>query len=170
MGSRKKSFEFPLREKVIFWVSKIVHLSIFIVIPVLVVGWVPTLVGLLISGIACGICLATVFQLAHVVTETEFVALEQTTDATKMENEWMIHQLSSTANFATKNKFLTWILGGLNYQVEHHLFPKISHIHYPAINKLVRETCQEFNVKYLEYKTLNSAFKSHVSVIQSMSR
>ncbi|MNR43392.1 Fatty acid desaturase [compost metagenome] len=82
----------------------------------------------------------------------------------------MIHQLSSTANFATKNKFLTWILGGLNYQVEHHLFPKISHIHYPAINKLVRETCQEFNVKYLEYKTLNSAFKSHVSVIQSMSR
>lgn len=170
MGSRKKSFDFPLREKVIFWVSKAIHISIFIVIPILTVGWLSTLVGLLISGIACGICLATVFQLAHVVTETEFVALEETTDATKMENEWMIHQLSSTANFATKNKFLTWILGGLNYQVEHHLFPKISHIHYPAINKLVRETCLEFNVKYLEYKTFNLAFKSHVNVIQSMSR
>lgn len=166
MGSKKTAFVFPLREKVIFWISKFVHLNLFIIIPVLVVGWLPTLIGLLVSSVICGLCLAIVFQLAHVVDETTFTVLDA--DSTKMEDEWMIHQLSTTANFATKNKFLTWILGGLNYQVEHHLFPKISHVHYPEINKLVKQTCLEFNVRYIEFATFTRAFQSHVKVIENM--
>ena len=58
------------------------------------------------------------------------------TDTNKIEDEWAIHQLKTTANFATKSRIATWFMGGLNYQVEHHLFPKISHIHYPKINKI----------------------------------
>lgn len=165
LGRDSDKFPFPLREKFIFWVSKAFHLVIFVVVPVMVIGWLPTLVGLLVAGMVCGVCLATVFQLAHVVSETEFKTIE----ADKVEEEWMIHQLQSTANFATKNRILTWLLGGLNFQVEHHLFPKISHVHYPAINKIVQQTCDEFQVKYLEFRSFRQAFKSHVLVLKHMS-
>jgi linoleoyl-CoA desaturase len=115
--------------------------------------------------VVCGLCLAIVFQLAHVVDETTF----KTIDNAKVEEEWMIHQLQSTANFATKNKVITWLLGGLNFQVEHHLFPKISHIHYPAINKIVQQTCREFDIGYLEFESFSKAFLSHWLTIRQMS-
>lgn len=166
MSGSKDKFYFPINERIIFWASKIFHFILFIIIPVCVVGWLPTLIGLLISGSVCGMCLAVVFQLAHVVDETEFKSL----DSSKIEEEWMIHQIQSTANFSTSSSILTWLLGGLNFQVEHHLFPKISHIHYPAINKIVKQTCDEFNIKYNEYHTFWKAFKSHISVIQQMSK
>lgn len=166
LGKQSALFNMPNKEKWIFWVSKFIHLQIFITIPVLLVGWLPALLGLLIAGFACGICLATVFQLAHVVTETEFTASEPG----RMEDEWTVHQLSTTANFATRNKVLTWLLGGLNFQVEHHLFPKISHIHYPEINKIVKNVCEEFRINYIEFATFGQAWKSHASVIKSMSR
>lgn len=166
LGKTSAVFYFPLREKVIFWVSKIFHFMLFIVIPIWLVGLVPTLVGLLIAGVVCGLLLAIVFQLAHVVAGTDFNA----GDTLKIEDEWMVHQLNTTANFATKSPILTWLLGGLNFQVEHHLFPKISHVHYPALNAIVRETCQEFNVKYVEFKSFWQAMRSHVKVIQTMSR
>ncbi|KGE12283.1 fatty acid desaturase family protein [Sphingobacterium deserti] len=166
MGPASEKFQFPMKERWIFWTSKVLHFTLFIVVPVLVVGWLPTLIGLLIAGAVCGMSLATVFQLAHVVGGTEF----KTIDASKVEEEWMIHQIQSTANFATKSKILTWMLGGLNFQVEHHLFPKISHVHYPAINRIVRQTCQEFNIQYNEFNTFWCAFRSHVGVIHAMSR
>jgi linoleoyl-CoA desaturase len=80
----------------------------------------------------------------------------------KFEKEWAVHQISTTANFATKSKLVSWFLGGLNFQVEHHLFPGISHVHYPQINKLVKETCKEFNIAYLEHRTMAKAFFSHL--------
>ncbi|MFZ4262105.1 fatty acid desaturase family protein [Sphingobacterium sp. HJSM2_6] len=165
LSVNSEKFHFPRNEKIIFWVSKFIHFNIFITIPIIFVGFGPTFIGLLVTSIVCGLCLATVFQLAHVVDETEF----KTLDNYKVEDEWMIHQLQSTANFATKSKILTWLLGGLNYQVEHHLFPKISHIHYPKINEFVKETCVEYDIKYNEYKTFVDAFKSHLKVIKSMS-
>ncbi|NGF57190.1 acyl-CoA desaturase [Parapedobacter sp. SGR-10] len=166
MGDSKAQFDFPMRERIIFWTSKVIHFGLFIVLPVVVVGWLPTLLGLLIAGAVCGMSLATVFQLAHVVEETEF----KTINEAKVEEEWMIHQIQSTANFATKSKVLTWILGGLNFQVEHHLFPKICHVHYPAINRIVRQTCEEYNIKYNEFASFWGAFRSHVQVIHAMSR
>jgi linoleoyl-CoA desaturase len=73
-----------------------------------------------------------------------------------MEDEWAIHQIKTTANFATKNKLVSWLVGGLNFQIEHHLFPKISHIHYPAISKIIRNACQEYGIAYLEYPKSDS--------------
>jgi len=165
LSIHSEKFNFPRNERIIFWLSKFIHFNIFITIPIIYVGLVPTIIGLLITSVVCGLCLATVFQLAHVVDETEFKTLENY----KVEDEWMIHQLQSTANFATKSRVLTWLLGGLNYQVEHHLFPKISHIHYPKINDLVKETCIEYDIKYNEYETFYAAFRSHLKVIKSMS-
>ncbi|WP_392470359.1 fatty acid desaturase family protein [Sphingobacterium cellulitidis] len=166
MGQTSDLFHFPLKEKFIFWISKILHFLFFIIIPVWTVGLIPTLVGIAISGIVCGMSLATVFQLAHVVDGTKFKTLKEF----RIEEEWMIHQIQSTANFATQNKILTWLLGGLNYQVEHHIFPKVSHVHYPALNLIVRETCTEFNIQYNEYTSFWNAFKSHLRVIHAMSK
>ncbi len=166
MGVDADRFQFPLKEKIIFWTSKLLHFCLFIIVPVICVGWLPTLIGLLIAGAVCGMSLATVFQLAHVVSGTSF----KTIDESRVEEEWMVHQIQSTANFATRSKILTWLLGGLNFQVEHHLFPKISHVHYPAINRIVQQTCQEYNVQYNEFKGFWSAFRSHVGVIHAMSR
>src|SRR5690606_20976034 len=84
----------------------------------------------------------------------------------EIENEWAVHQVNTTVNFATKNKTINWLLGGLNFQVEHHLFPRISHVHYPALNKIVRETCQEFDIYYKEFPTMFAALRSHVTYLK----
>lgn len=166
MGTKTEEFNFPRKEKVIFWISKAIHFTLFVIIPIYVLGFVPTILGILIISIVCGFTLATVFQLAHVVENTEFKTIEDL----QVQEEWMIHQIQSTSNFATKNKIVTWLLGGLNFQVEHHLFPKVSHVHYPALNKIVKETCLEFNLQYNEYQTTFQAFRAHINVINSLSR
>lgn len=115
-----------------------------------------------------GVILAVVFQLAHIVENTEFVTPVSMDD--KIESNWAVHQLVTTTNFATKNHVLIWLLGGLNFQVEHHLFPKISHVHYRKINKILIDTCKEFGVVYNEYPTMTKAFISHMSHIKSLGK
>ena len=88
----------------------------------------------------------------------------------RLSDEWAVHQLKTTANFATRNKLISWYVGGLNFQVEHHLFPKISHIHYPAINKIVKKACEEYNVTYIEYPKMVDAVVSHVSFLRDMGK
>lgn len=149
-----------LQEHFNFWVWKLIHFSLFIVIPIYTIGLVETIIGYNIMGFVCGLLLAIVFQLAHVVEETDFVT--PISDTTQIEKEWAIHQVSTTANFATKSKLVNRLLGGLNFQIEHHLFPRISHIHYPDLNKIVRETCREFNIVYKEFPTILSAIRSHL--------
>ena len=168
MGQKAERKTMPLREHFIFWATKIGYIAVYFIIPLAAVGWLPALVGWLIAGISCGFCLAVVFQLAHVVEATQFPVADN--DSGKIEQEWMVHQLSTTANFATRSRVVSWLLGGLNFQVEHHLFPRISHVHYPAINKLVKATCKEFGVTYLEHKTMAGAFISHLRHIYQLGR
>lgn len=162
-GRRKK---LDLKEHVIFWLTKVGYLFLYLILPIIMVGWMETLVGFLVLSVVCGFSISIVFQLAHVVEGTQFP--EPNLETKKIEKEWAIHQLSTTANFATKSKVVSWFLGGLNFQVEHHLFPGISHIHYPQINKLVKETCREFNVAYLEHRTMGQAFFSHILHIKKL--
>ncbi|KAB2912729.1 MAG: acyl-CoA desaturase [Bacteroidetes bacterium] len=143
-----------------FWISKVLHIIIFVIIPGFTVGFTSAIVGYLILAFTAGIIVAVVFQLAHVVEDAHFLSTDENAGV-NVETEWAIHQINTTVNFATRSKVLSWLLGGLNFQVEHHLFPKISHIHYPNINKIVRETCKEFNVSYKEFPTMFSAFISH---------
>ncbi|MGV3762578.1 fatty acid desaturase family protein [Parapedobacter sp.] len=168
MGQPAERKSMPLREHFIFWATKIGYIAVYFGIPIVAVGWLPALVGWLIAGVSCGFFLAVVFQLAHVVEATQFPVADE--GSGKIEQEWMVHQLSTTANFATGSRTVSWLLGGLNFQVEHHLFPRISHVHYPAINKLVKATCKEFGVTYLEHRTMVGAFASHLRHIYRLGR
>jgi linoleoyl-CoA desaturase len=151
-----------------FWVVKLYHAAFFIIIPIYMVGWVSWLVGFFVTGCFAGFILSIVFQLAHTVTETDFPVAIQPQNV--MPDEFAAHQIQTTANFATKSKIVSWLVGGLNFQIEHHLFPKISHVHYPAISKIVKKTCADFKLKYNEYPTVLSAIKSHVLYLKLMSK
>jgi len=149
-----------------FWLYKGISLAIFIVIPMVKVGVMDTVIGYLIMTLVAGFILSIVFQLAHTVEHTHFPMPNELSG--KMEDEWAIHQIKTTANFATRNHIVSWYVGGLNFQIEHHLFPKISHIHYPQISKIIRQACKEYGVTYIEYKHMRQAVISHVSFLKHM--
>jgi linoleoyl-CoA desaturase len=157
--------KFSPMQHVTFWAAKAFYYVIMIVIPILWVGWQHWLVGFLATTMFAGVVLSVVFQLAHTVEETAFPVPTANND---IENEWAIHQVQTTANFATKNKLICWLVGGLNFQIEHHLFPKISHVHYPAISKIIKSTCEEFNIKYVEFRHTRDAIVSHMSHLKKM--
>lgn len=167
LAPNQPKLAFSTKEHIIFWASKIGYTLVFVVLPFVLVGWY-AIVGYLIICAVCGITLSVVFQLAHVVEGTDFPEPNAVTN--KIEQEWAIHQIQTTANFSTGNRVLSWLLGGLNHQVEHHLFPRISHVHYPAISKMVKETCEEFNINYIEFPTMFAAFRSHYSIIRSLGK
>ena len=157
-----------LSDHLIFWAFKVFHLFLFIGLPVYMVGFSSWLISFLIFTLVAGFVLSLVFQLAHTVEHTQFPVADLETG--KMENEWAVHQVKTTANFATNNKVVNWLVGGLNFQIEHHLFPKISHIHYPAISKIIRQTCTEFGLTYIEYSRVRYAVASHVAFLRQMGR
>ncbi len=157
-----------MNEHFSFWGFKVVHILLFVVTPIITVGFLPWLIGFLIYGCFAGIVLSVVFQLAHTVQETQFPIADIVTG--KVEDEWAVHQLKTTANFATKSKFWNWFTGGLNFQVEHHLFPNISHVHYPEISNIVKAVCQKYNMPYLEHRKTRYAFASHVAHLKAIGR
>jgi linoleoyl-CoA desaturase len=148
-----------------FWTAKIGYYFMMIALPIYMLGFTNWLIGFLTITMFSGLILSVVFQLAHTVEETAFPVPAANND---IENEWAIHQIETTANFATRNKLVSWLVGGLNFQIEHHLFPKISHIHYPSISKIIKDTCDEFDVKYIEYKRTRDALVSHLSYLKRM--
>lgn len=151
-----------------FWGFKALNLFLYVGLPIYMLGFMPWLVGFLVFTTFAGFILSIVFQLAHTVEHTAFPMPDA--ESGRMEDEWAIHQLKTTANFATNNKIVCWLVGGLNFQVEHHLFPKISHIHYPAISKIIRKACEEYGVPYIEYARTRQAIASHVSFLKQMGR
>jgi linoleoyl-CoA desaturase len=158
-----------VKERIIFWLSKVLYAVFYILIPAYFVGWSTWAIGYLSMAMILGLTLAIVFQLAHVVENAEFVHIEAD-DTVKLDEEWAIHQVKTTANFAPKNKIISWYVGGLNFQVEHHLFPRISHVHYPAISKIVKETCREFGIAYNEFPTMTRAIASHFRTMRELGR
>lgn len=169
----KKIGSFPLKkmsttDHIQFWLVKIWHLAVFVIVPIAVYGILPWLAGFVTMSLVGGFILSIVFQLAHTVEDAHFPLPDESTN--RLPDEFAAHQIKTTANFATNNKAISWFVGGLNFQVEHHLFPKISHVHYPAINKIVMEVCKEHELAYLEYPTLSSAVKAHVVFLKQMGK
>jgi linoleoyl-CoA desaturase len=160
--------KYKTKDHISFWLTKLVYMFVFIALPIWMVGFVPMLLGYTMLTVVCGTVIAIVFQLAHVVEETEF--LNPVNKDQAAETEWAVHQIQTTSNFATRNKIVHWFTGGLNHQVEHHLFPRISHVHYPALNKIVKETCEQFGIQYNEHRTVMLAVKSHVVHLREMGR
>ncbi|MGN6421323.1 MAG: fatty acid desaturase family protein [Pseudobacter sp.] len=155
-----------LSDHVVFWSFKVLNLFLFIGLPIYTMGFTSWLISFLIFTIVAGLVLSLVFQLAHTVEHTAFPMPDEVTG--KLEDEWAVHQIKTTANFATNNKVVCWLVGGLNFQIEHHLFPKISHVHYPAISKIIRKTCQEYGINYIEYPRVRYAVASHVAFLKQM--
>lgn len=156
-----------IKDHFFFWFYKIVCYSLFIVVPMFTVGVLPALIGFFTMTLVCGFIISIIFQLAHTVEHTHF---PHPAEDGRMPDEWAVHQLKTTANFATKSKLISWLVGGLNFQVEHHLFPKISHIHYPAISKIVKQACSEYGVVYIEYPKMYQAIASHVAFLKQMGK
>ncbi|QNH63307.1 fatty acid desaturase family protein [Hymenobacter sediminicola] len=157
-----------LSDHLVFWGFKVFNLLLYVVVPIYMVGFLGWLAGFAVTTCFAGLVLSLVFQLAHTVEATAFPMPHETTN--KLEDEWAIHQIKTTANFATENRLISWLVGGLNFQVEHHLFPKISHVHYPAISKILKQVCGEYGVAYNEYPKMRYAVASHVAFLRQMGR
>jgi linoleoyl-CoA desaturase len=119
-----------------------------------------------VAALVLGTVLSMVFQLAHCVEEAEFPLVPE--PSRRMENPWAVHQAETTVNFARRSRVLAWLLGGLNFQIEHHLFPRISHANYPAMSRLVEEACRDFGIKYAENTTFTAAMASHFRWLRRM--
>lgn len=152
-------------------ISKVIYYVYIALIPMLVmnISWWQWAIGFCTMHFVCGSILAFVFQIAHVMPDIEFMT-KDTYDEQNEEISWAKHQMMTTANFSNWNPMFTWYVGGLNYQIEHHLFPDISHIHYPKISKIVRKTAQEFGVKYHYHKTFGGAIIQHLRLLHQLGK
>ncbi len=153
---------------VIFIAGKVVFFTLALGIPLYFRAWLPVLAFYLLTCLINGVLLSVVFQLAHCVGEADFPLPDEATNT--METHWAVHQVETTVDFARRSRVLTWLLGGLNYQVEHHLFHKICHVHYPALSKVVEDTCKEFEIKYNEHTTFMAGVISHFRWLRQMGR
>lgn len=164
LKSQDKSFVAALTEIIVY---KLLYVVLTLVLPLMATS-VPVLhvvLGYLMMHFLCGLILALIFQSAHVLEETDFFEPDE---KGSVENNWAIHQLRTTANFANGGRIFSWLIGGLNYQIEHHLFPHICHVHYAAISGIVEETARQYNVPYHKHKTFYGALKSHFSLLNRL--
>jgi linoleoyl-CoA desaturase len=157
----RKEF-FALLASVSLW--KAIYFSVFLVLPMIIApfSWWVTLIGFLIMLYVIGFMMAIIFQAAHVMPETAF---PEAPENGKITQNWTVHQLITTTNFAPNNKLLSWYVGGLNFQVEHHLFPNICHVHYKALSKIVRETAEEFDLPYNSIGKFREAVAEHAKML-----
>ena len=119
-----------------------------------------------VAGLVTGTALSVVFQVAHCVEEAEFPVPRVSTG--RIDHAWAVHQAETTVDFARRSRLVTWLVGGLNFQTEHHLFPRISHVNYPAISTLVEETCRDFGIRYTEFTSFRAGMASHFRWLRRM--
>jgi linoleoyl-CoA desaturase len=153
-------------QHLIFWTSKLLYGVFYGLIPIYALGWQPWLIGFLTIHITMGLVLSVVFQLAHMVEKTGFDTVGEGHKV--IDTEWAIHEIRTTADFAPENKIVSWLVGGLNFQIEHHLFPQISHIHYFALSKIVRQQCELFGLPYNYYSSTRQALYSHIRLMRRL--
>jgi linoleoyl-CoA desaturase len=166
LKTQKASFKKELTKLILL---KIIYYLIFIIMPILLVNisWVYIITGWFIMHFTSGLILACIFQSAHVVPSSKYPKPDENNE---INNDFAVHQLLTTANFAPNNKILTWYIGGLNYQIEHHLFPSISHVHHKELSKIVSSTASEFGLPYNSQPTFMIALKNHAKMLLSLSK
>lgn len=153
-------------DKLVFWAGKAFFFTIMIGLPLLVFPWWQVLIGFVVVVLTVGLLTGMVFQLAHIMEAADFP--EPSGDPLHIANEWAIHEVQTTVNFAPRNRILNWYIGGLNYQIEHHLLPHICHLNYPALAPIVRRTCEEFGITYHCHPTWREAFMSHWQTLRKL--
>ncbi|MDF9796311.1 linoleoyl-CoA desaturase [Catalinimonas alkaloidigena] len=146
---------------------KLLYLFFVIILPIMLTTllWWQVLIGFVIMHLTAGFILSIIFQMAHVV-EGANQPIPDTEG--NIENAWAIHELQTTADFAPNNRFLNWYIGGLNFQIEHHFFPNICHVHYPKIAHIVKQTAEDFQLDYNVKPNFTEALKSHISMLKML--
>jgi len=147
--------------------SKALYLTYTFVIPLILlpISFWQVLIGFFVMHYVAGFILAIIFQPAHVIDGTEYPVADEDGN---LENNWAIHQLHTTTNFGHKNKLLSWYVGGLNYQVEHHLFPNVCHVHYRKLAPIVEQTAKEFGLPYKSQETFTGALIAHAKLMKEL--
>ncbi|PLX12283.1 MAG: acyl-CoA desaturase [Marinilabiliales bacterium] len=150
-------------------VSKVLYYVVFMVIPMILLpfAWYWVIVFFLAMHYTSGFILTVIFQTAHVVPTSKYPLPDENNT---LENNWAVHQLYTTSDFAPKSRIFSWFIGGLNYQVEHHLFPNISHVHYRKISKLVKEMAKKYDLPYYVQPGFLKALWEHGKMLKKLGR
>jgi len=149
-------------------IQKIFYLGFFLVLPMVLLPVAPWMIVIMFVTMhfVTGLLLTLIFQTAHVMPSSEFLMQEEE----DIEENWWVHQLHTTTNYATSSRLFSWMIGGLNFQIEHHLFPNICHVHYPKIASIVKNTAAEFNLPYNVQKSFRSAVVQHFNLLHALGR
>lgn len=168
-GLVKKQKANIITEWIILVATKVIYIGYIFVLPAIILPlvWWQILLGFVIMHYVAGFILAIIFQPAHVIEGTEYPLPNE---EGRMENSWAIHQLHTTTNFANNNHLLSWYVGGLNFQVEHHLFPNICHVHYRKISSIVKNTADEFGLPYKSQPTFIGALIGHAKLLRELGK
>ena len=147
--------------------TKLIYISYIFIIPVLVtdLAWWQVAIGIFIMHYIAGFMLAIIFQPAHVIEGTEYPLPNENNT---LENNWAVHQMLTTTNFGNKSRWFSWYVGGLNFQIEHHLFPSICHVHYRNISGIVKTTAHEFGIPYKSARTFLGALRGHARLLKQL--
>jgi len=155
-----------LNDHLEFWFSKMIYYSLTVLLPLCFFSIGQYLVGFVLYHFCYSLTSAAIFQLAHVMQESDNPVVDPLSG--ELDRSWALLQLTTTVNFAPHNKFVTWFAGGLNFQIEHHLFPNISHYYYPQFSAIVKRTCQEFDYPYYSIPTYWQALKNHFKTLRNL--
>lgn len=153
-------------------VYKLLYYSYVMALPVLFSGvaWYHVVFGFLFMHSIAGLTLSCIFQPAHIIAESTFQRPVKGANGDIIEEPWAVHETKNTADFAPTNVFLTWFIGGLNYQIEHHLFTRICHVHYPKLAPIVKKTAEDFNIPYHVEPSFFAAVKAHARMLKNLGR
>jgi linoleoyl-CoA desaturase len=152
---------------IILIATKLFYVSYIFVVPLVftTLPWWQIISGILVMHSIAGFMLAIIFQPAHVIDGTEFPLPD---NDRVLENNWAIHQLLTTTNFGNKSKWFSWYVGGLNFQIEHHLFPNVCHVHYRKIASIVKRTAHEYGLPYKSATTFFEALRGHARLLKQL--
>ena len=165
----QKNIKHPVSEYVILIISKIFYWGVMLILPMVVLScpWWWTVLAFVILHILPGLTFALMFQVTHVYDGTHYPLPD---DEGNIENNYALHVVETTADFSRTNKIGTWLMGGINIHVIHHIFPTVCHVHYPALTEILRETCEDFGIEYKEHKTFWQAIKTHYRMLKHLSK
>lgn len=153
-------------------VYKLFYYAYILVLPIIFSGmpWYLVVAGFLLMHFTAGLFLSCIFQPSHIVETSAFALPVDAEGKKRMEDTWAVHEIVNTTNFAPDNRLLSWFVGGLNFQIEHHLFTGICHVHYKKIASVVKSTTEEFGLPYHVQPTFFRALLAHAEMLKKLGR
>jgi len=165
----QKNIKHPLKEKIILIIGKTWYFGTALALPLILTGapWWAVAVGFVSMHILPGLYFALIFQVTHVYEGTTYPLPDDRGD---IHNNYALHVLETTADFSRKSRFGSWLMGGINIHVIHHIFPRICHTHYPVLTDILKETAEEFGLEYQENERFIPALKKHYGMLKHLSK